>query len=97
MLKLDHSVTGMAVVRYPPGSVHVPVGEPQLCVVFASTPGRLYQFVGKTSMCGESAASKIHAAATALREGFTPGIYGPIFAPYFENLSGTFEHPYPRF
>ncbi|OON22045.1 Pep3/Vps18/deep orange family protein, partial [Opisthorchis viverrini] len=43
---LGHSVTGLEVVRHPPGSACVLVGEPQRCVILATTPSRLYQFAG---------------------------------------------------
>ncbi|TGZ52451.1 hypothetical protein CRM22_010621 [Opisthorchis felineus] len=43
---LGHSVTGLEVVRHPPGSASVLVGEPQRCVILATTPSRLYQFAG---------------------------------------------------
>ncbi|VDQ02007.1 unnamed protein product [Trichobilharzia regenti] len=39
-------VTGIEVIRFPIGSANVLVGEPQRCVVFATTPGRMYQFAG---------------------------------------------------
>uniref|UniRef100_A0A5K3EUC7 Vacuolar protein sorting-associated protein 18 homolog n=1 Tax=Mesocestoides corti TaxID=53468 RepID=A0A5K3EUC7_MESCO len=92
LIKLDNSVTGLAVVRYPPGSPLVPVGEPQMCVVFASTPGRLYQFVGRIQS-PDLTPSRLYinaqAAATALREGYLPGLYAPVFAAYAQNLSGS--------
>ncbi|CAH8856567.1 unnamed protein product [Trichobilharzia szidati] len=46
MINLGHSVTGIEVIRFPIGSANVLVGEPQRCVVFATTPGRMYQFAG---------------------------------------------------
>lgn len=46
MINLGHSVTGVEVIRFPIGSPNVLVGEPQRCVVFATTPCRMYQFAG---------------------------------------------------
>ncbi|VDN41916.1 unnamed protein product, partial [Dibothriocephalus latus] len=46
LITLDNSLTSLAAVRYPPGSALVPVGEPQMCAVLATTAGRLYQFSG---------------------------------------------------
>ncbi|CAH8518906.1 unnamed protein product [Dicrocoelium dendriticum] len=43
---LGHSVTGLEIIRHPPGSASVLVGEPQRCVVLATTPSRMYQFAG---------------------------------------------------
>ncbi len=91
LIKLDHSVTGLAVVRYPPGSELVPVGEPQLCAVLASTPGRLYQFVGRIQSADLSTARlyiNAQSAATAIREGYLPGLFAPVFAAYVQNASG---------
>ncbi|VDM19227.1 unnamed protein product [Hydatigera taeniaeformis] len=92
LIRLDQSITGLVVVRYPPGSALVPVGEPHLCAVLASTPCRLYQFFGR--MQSFDLASARHyispqSAATALREGYIPGFYAPVFAPYSQNLSGN--------
>ncbi|KAL5111578.1 hypothetical protein TcWFU_002455 [Taenia crassiceps] len=92
LIRLDQSITGLVVIRYPPGSALVPVGELYLCAVLASTPGRLYQFFGR--MQSFDLASACHyisaqSAATALREGYIPGFYAPVFAPYSQNLSGA--------
>ncbi|VDK35185.1 unnamed protein product, partial [Taenia asiatica] len=92
LIRLDQSITGLVVIRYPPGSALVPVGELHLCAVLASTPGRLYQFFGR--MQSFDLASACHyisaqSAATALREGYIPGFYAPVFAPYSQNLSGA--------
>ncbi|TNN16344.1 Vacuolar protein sorting-associated protein 18 isoform 2 [Schistosoma japonicum] len=46
LMNLGHSVTGVEVIRFPIGSPNVLVGEPQRCVVFATTPCRMYQFAG---------------------------------------------------
>lgn len=93
---MNQSVTSLAVVRYPPGSTQMVVGKPQLCVILATTPGRLYQFVGRIQTA-DSATARIYmtaqAAASALREGFLPGLYGPIFAVYANCLSGNILTP----
>ncbi|TPP63016.1 Vacuolar protein sorting-associated protein 18 protein [Fasciola gigantica] len=46
MINLGHSVNGLEVIRFPPGSASVLVGEPQRCVILATTPVRMYQFAG---------------------------------------------------
>nr|CUU97575.1 hypothetical transcript [Hymenolepis microstoma] len=92
MIRLDSSITGLAVIRYPPGSSFVPVGEPQLCAIFASTSGRLYQFFGRIQSSDLVCATRYinpQSAVTALREGYIPGFFAPIFAPYAENPSGA--------
>ncbi|VDL61494.1 unnamed protein product [Hymenolepis diminuta] len=92
MIRLDNSVTGLAVIRYPPGSSFVPVGEPQLCAILASTSGRLYQFVGRIHSSDLVSATRYinpQSAVTALREGYIPGFFAPIFASYAENPSGA--------
>ncbi|VDO06334.1 unnamed protein product [Rodentolepis nana] len=92
MIRLDSSITGLAVIRYPPGSSFVPVGEPQLCAIFASTSGRLYQFFGRIQSSDLVSATKYinpQSAVTALREGYIPGFFAPIFASYAENPSGA--------
>lgn len=85
-------MAGLAVVRYPPGSELVPVGYPQLCAVLAATPERLYQFVGRLQSI-DLAMARVYmnpqAAATAIREGYLPGLYAPVFSPYAQNVSGT--------
>ncbi|KAH9286648.1 Vacuolar protein sorting-associated protein 18 -like protein [Echinococcus granulosus] len=88
LIRLDQSITGLVVIRYPPGSALVPVGELQLCAVLASTPGRLYQFFGRMQSSDLGSACR-YISATALREGYIPGFYAPVFAPYSQNLSGA--------
>ncbi|KAF7259295.1 hypothetical protein EG68_03396 [Paragonimus skrjabini miyazakii] len=46
VFNLGHSVTGLEVLRHPPGSTAILVGEPQRCVILATTPSRMYQFAG---------------------------------------------------
>lgn len=91
MIRLDNSITGLAVIRYPPGSPLVPVGEPQLCAVFVSTSGRLYQFFGRIQSSDLVSATRYinpQSAVTALREGYIPGFFASVFAAYAENPSG---------
>ncbi|KAF6779623.1 hypothetical protein AHF37_00835 [Paragonimus kellicotti] len=52
VFNLGHSVTGLEVLRHPPGSTAVLVGEPQRCVILATTPSRMYQFAGWINING---------------------------------------------
>ncbi|VDP93706.1 unnamed protein product, partial [Echinostoma caproni] len=54
MINLGHSVNGLEVIRFPPGSASVLVGEPQRCVILATTPVRMYQLAGWINPTGAS-------------------------------------------
>nr|VZI32571.1 unnamed protein product [Spirometra erinaceieuropaei] len=92
LITLDNSLTSLAAVRYPPGSALVPVGEPQMCAVLATTAGRLYQFSGCIQP-PDSVSARMYitaqSAAAALREGYLPGLYAPIFEAYERNSAGS--------
>ncbi|VDM05444.1 unnamed protein product [Schistocephalus solidus] len=92
LITLDNSLTSLAAVRYPPGSALVPVGEPQMCAVLATTAGRLYQFSGCIQPPDALSARMYitaQSAAAALREGYLPGLYASIFEAYERNSAGS--------
>ncbi|CAI2729457.1 unnamed protein product [Schistosoma spindalis] len=75
MINLGHSVTGIEVIRFPIGSPNVLVGEPQRCVVFATTPCRMYQFAGWINTNSSTTGSILsHLAANTATSGISNAI-----------------------
>ncbi|CAH8538556.1 unnamed protein product [Schistosoma mattheei] len=75
MINLGHSVTGVEVIRFPIGSPNVLVGEPQRCVVFATTPCRMYQFAGWINTNSSTTGSILsHLAANTATSGISNAI-----------------------
>uniref|UniRef100_A0A3Q0KNL0 Vacuolar protein sorting-associated protein 18 homolog n=1 Tax=Schistosoma mansoni TaxID=6183 RepID=A0A3Q0KNL0_SCHMA len=75
MINLGHSVTGVEVIRFPTGSPNVLVGEPQRCVVFTTTPCRMYQFAGWINANSSTTGSILsHLAANTATSGISNAI-----------------------
>ncbi|CAH8540716.1 unnamed protein product [Heterobilharzia americana] len=84
MINLGHSVTGIEVIRFPTGSTNVLVGEPQRCVVFATTPSLVYQVQQfatsghRSSLVNEYTQQAVGAQNTAIFPNVT-GLFHGVF------------------
>ncbi|CAH8508893.1 unnamed protein product [Schistosoma turkestanicum] len=66
IMNLGHSVTGIEIIRFPIGSPNVLVGEPQRCVILATTPCRMYQFAGWINTNNATTNSSINTITTTI-------------------------------
>ncbi|CAL8085718.1 unnamed protein product [Calicophoron daubneyi] len=90
IINLGHCITGLEIIRFPPGSTSVLVGEPQRCVILVTTPSRMYQFAGWIDTSGGmNMINYISTGSPAPNTAnTTPDIRISSFDPYVQSSGG---------